>query len=280
MEEGRNRWYNAIVPVLIVVTVALAAIVFTGLDSLGPGDHAVWDVVGAGNSFSALLWASFTGCVVAITMAVWQRVLTLSQAIDAWMGGMRAMLLAIVILVLAWGLGAVTEALGAGPYLAPLLPVLVFLVAAGISFATGTSWGTMAILFPIVVPLAVAMGAGVNFAGGEEYTILLGVISSILAGSIFGDHCSPISDTTVMSSMASSCDHIDHIRTQLPYALLVAVVGMVVGDIPTAFGLNPFISLALGILILYGVLRFFGRTTAVEPLEEPRREVLETVRGG
>src|SRR5690606_8528406 len=189
-----------------------------------------WDVVGAGNSFSALLWASFTGCVVAMVMAVSQRALTLSQAIDAWMGGLRAMLLAIVILVLAWGLGGVTEALGAGTYLAqqlqgslplPLLPVLVFLVAAGISFATGTSWGTMAILFPIVVPLAVAMGAGVNFAGGEEYTILLGVISSILAGSIFGDHCSPISDTTVMSSMASSCDHIDHIRTQLPYAMLV-----------------------------------------------------------
>src|SRR5690606_19523954 len=115
---------------------------------------------------------------------------------------------------------------------------LVFLVAAATSFATGTSWGTMAILFPVVVPLAVAMGAGVGFDGGEHYTILLGAISSIMAGSIFGDHCSPISDTTVLSSMATSCDHIDHVRTQLPYAVLVAVVAMSVGDIATAFGLS------------------------------------------
>jgi hypothetical protein len=140
---------------------------------------------------------------------------------------MRAMLLAIVILVLAWGLGGVTEALGTGATCRAcsaircrcFLPVLVFLVAAAISFATGTSWGTMAILFPVVIPLAVAMGAGVGFDGGEHYTILLGTISSIMAGSIFGDHCSPISDTTVLSSMASACDHIDHVRTQLPYAL-------------------------------------------------------------
>jgi Na+/H+ antiporter NhaC len=181
------------------------------------------------------------------------------------------MLLAIVILVLAWGLGGVTEALGTGGYLAdllqgtlplPLLPVLVFLVAAGTSFATGTSWGTMAILFPVVIPLAVAMGAGVGFDGGDHYTILLGAISSIMAGSIFGDHCSPISDTTVLSSMASACDHIDHVRTQLPYALLVAAVAMLVGDIPTAFGMSPWVSLPLGFAILYAVLRIAGRDSA------------------
>src|SRR5690606_30433797 len=113
------------------------------------------------------------------------------------------------------------------------------------------------------------MGAGVGFAGGENYTILLGAISSIMAGSIFGDHCSPISDTTVMSSMASACDHIDHVRTQLPYAVVVALVAIAVGDIPTAFGLHPAISLALGIGILYGVLRIFGQPVS-EP--EPDRE--------
>src|SRR5690606_35893179 len=128
-----------------------------------------------------------------------------------------------------------------------------------ISFATGTSWGTMAILFPVVVPLAIAMGAGVNFEAGDHYTILLGAISSILAGSIFGDHCSPISDTTVLSSMASSCDHIDHVRTQLPYALLAAAVGTTVGDIPTAYGLSPWISIAVGLVLLYLALKIFGR---------------------
>jgi Na+/H+ antiporter NhaC len=117
----------------------------------------------------------------------------------------------------------------------------------------------MAILFPIVIPLAVAMGAGVGFDGGEHYTILLGVISSVMAGSIFGDHCSPISDTTVMSSMATACDHIDHVRTQLPYALTVGVIAILVGDIPTAFGSPPWLSIALGLALLFVVLRFFGK---------------------
>jgi Na+/H+ antiporter NhaC len=184
-----------------------------------------------------------------------------------------------VILVLAWGLGGVTEALGTGAYLSgtisealPLqtLPVLVFFVAALISFATGTSWGTMAILFPVVIPLAVAMGAGVGFDGGEHYSILLGTISSVMAGSIFGDHCSPISDTTIMSSMASGCDHIDHVRTQLPYALAVGAVAMLVGDIPTSFGLHPAVSLPLGVVLLVGLLMVFGRRTdeAAMPVSE------------
>ncbi|HSK18613.1 MAG TPA: Na+/H+ antiporter NhaC family protein, partial [Longimicrobiales bacterium] len=142
-----------------------------------------------------------------------------------------------------------------------VLPVLVFIVAAVISFSTGTSWGTMAILFPVVIPLAVAMGAGIGFDGGEHYSILLGVISSVMAGSLFGDHCSPISDTTIMSSMASGCDHIDHVRTQLPYAFAVGGVAMLVGDIPTSFGLHPAVSLLVGIVLLYLLLRFFGRNS-------------------
>jgi Na+/H+ antiporter NhaC len=267
-EGAPHRWYNALLPVGVVVATAMAGILYTGLEGLGPGNHAAWDIVGAGDPFRSLLWASFSGCVVAILLAVAQRILSMGTALGAWLGGLRAMLLAIVILVLAWGLGGVTEALGTGTYLADLiggtlplrlLPVLVFLVAAVTSFATGTSWGTMAILFPVVIPLAVAMGAGVDFDGGEHYTILLGAISSIMAGSIFGDHCSPISDTTVLSSMASSCDHIDHVRTQLPYAVLVAGVGMGVGDIPTAFGLSPWIALVFGLAILYAALRLFGK---------------------
>jgi Na+/H+ antiporter NhaC len=131
----------------------------------------------------------------------------------------------------------------------------------------------MAILFPVVVPLAVAMGAGAGF-DGEHYTILLGVISSVMAGSIFGDHCSPISDTTVMSSMASACDHIDHVRTQLPYAVVVAITAMAVGDIPTALGLPPWVALALGIAILYGILRVVGRTVPdAGPLEPDARPI-------
>jgi Na+/H+ antiporter NhaC len=273
--DAPHRWYNAVIPIAVVIAVALGGLWVTGSADMAPEERNVRDVIGNADPFLALLWASFSGVVVAIVLAVSQRILRLNEAIDAWVGGMRSMLLAILILVLAWGLAEITEALGTGTYLAgalqdtlPLwmLPVLVFVIAALTAFATGTSWGTMAILFPVVIPLGVAMGAGVGFDGGDHYTVLLGAISSIMAGAVFGDHASPISDTTIISSMASGCDHIDHVRTQLPYALVVAVIAMAVGDIPGALGVNPAISLAVGALLLFGVLRVFGK-----PVEEAVR---------
>jgi Na+/H+ antiporter NhaC len=269
-----HRWYNALVPIGAVVMVALAALYYTGSQGLEGAPATIRNIIGEADPFRSLLWASFAGGLVAMAMAVAQRLLSVKEALDAWVSGMRSMLLAMVILVLAWGLGAATGALGTGTYLAALLgdtlplwalPTLVFIIASATAFATGTSWGTMAILFPVVVPLAVAMGAGVGFAGGDDYSILLGAISSIMAGAVFGDHASPISDTTVISSMASACDHIDHVRTQLPYALLAAGVAVIVGDLPTAlFGMNPLISIILGLALIYVVLRLIGR-----PVEGP-----------
>jgi Na+/H+ antiporter NhaC len=264
-----HRWYNALIPIIAVVGVALISLYYTGSQALDGAAPTIRNIIGEADPFRSLLWAAFTGGLVAMALAVAQRLLTVKEALDAWVAGMRSMLLAIVILVLAWGLGAATGALGTGTYLAALLgdtlplwalPTLVFIIASATAFATGTSWGTMAILFPVVVPLAVAMGAGIGFAGGDEYTILLGAISSIMAGAVFGDHASPISDTTVISSMASACDHIDHVRTQLPYALLAAGIAMLVGDLPTAlWGINPLISLVLGLILMYVVLRVIGR---------------------
>jgi len=284
-ETAPRRWVNAGLPILIVIVTALIGIYYTGAAALEAGSaRTLRNIVGGADPYRTLIWASSAGVTAALILAVAQRILSLTAALEAWIGGMRAMLLAVVILILAWGLGDVTEALGTGPYISgllqdtlplQLLPVLVFIVAAATSFATGTSWGTMAILFPVVIPLAVAMGAGIGF-GGEEYTLLLGVISSVMAGSIFGDHCSPISDTTVMSSMASACDHIDHVRTQLPYALVVAVVAMAVGDIGTSYGLSPWIALPLGVVILFLVLRVFGKPVTVTPAASGRaREVVQ-----
>jgi Na+/H+ antiporter NhaC len=136
------------------------------------------------------------------------------------------------------------------------IPVLVFVASGATSFATGSSWSTMAILIPLVIPLAHRL------APGSEL-ILAGTISSVLAGSVWGDHCSPISDTTVLSSMASSSDHVDHVNTQLPYALTVGLVGMVVGDIPTAFGVPYWVSWAVGLIVLWGILRLVGRRPEV-----------------
>ncbi len=266
-EDRPHRWWNAAIPVLLTVVVAVVGIYATGVQSVG-ADAGLRQIVGAGDPYRSLLWASSVGSAAAIALAVAQRVLSLQAAVDAWVGGMRVMMVGMIILILAWALGGVTQKLGTGPYLAALLgdtlpvhllPVLTFGTAALISFATGTSWGTMSILFPVSVPLAAAMGAGAGFGTGDHYTILLGVIAAILAGSVFGDHSSPISDTTVLSSMASASDHVDHFRTQLPYALVVAVVAMLVGDIPAAYGLHPAIGLAAGALLLFLILRAIGK---------------------
>jgi Na+/H+ antiporter NhaC len=273
--DAPHRWYNAAIPVLVVVGVAMASLWGTGAAGLAPGERTLVAVIGDADPFKALLWASFAGCVVAIALVTSQRILSVQGALAAWMGGIQSMLMAIVILMLAWGLGGVTGAMGTGPYLASLLgdaiplallPGLVFLVAALTAFSTGTSWGTMAILFPVVIPLAVAMGAGVGFAGGEHYPILLGTISSVMAGAVFGDHSSPISDTTVLSSMSSSCDLVDHVRTQLPYALVVAGIALLVGEVPAAAEwIHPAWSILIGIGLLYLVLRIFGRNPAPDP---------------
>ncbi|MCH8486821.1 MAG: Na+/H+ antiporter NhaC family protein [Candidatus Cyclonatronum sp.] len=262
------RWYNAAIPVLTVVIVAIYGLYSTGVSGLEPGERSLTNIIGDADPFAALVWASFSGCFVAMLLVVSQKILTVGQALESFVGGMQSMMMAIIILVLAWGLGEVTQAVGTGSYLAGLLqdtlplvllPGLVFFIAAVTAFSTGTSWGTMAILFPVVIPLAVVMGAGVGFAGGENYGILLGAISSVMAGAVFGDHCSPISDTTVISSMSSACDLIDHVRTQLPYALVVAAVALVVGEIPAAFGVSPVYGLVVGFALLYLVLRIFGR---------------------
>ncbi len=265
-EDAPHRWYNAAVPVLTVVMVVLAGLYLEGRSNLG-GPGTLWEVFGKANPFHALLWGSLAGIIIAIVLAVGQRILSMEDSIGAAVGGMRAMLLAGIILILAWSLSEVTEVLGTAAYLSgllegnlmpELLPVLVFATSAAIAFATGTSWGTMAILIPLVVPLSVALGGGVGL-GAAGYGLLLGTTSSVLAGGIFGDHCSPISDTTVLSSMASACDHVDHVRTQLPYALVVALVGMLIGDIPTAFGMSPVFSYVIGGLVLYLMLRFIGK---------------------
>ena len=272
-----RRWWNAALPLLTVIVVVLGGLYTTGRGGAGP-EASLLDVFGAADPFATLLWGSLAGCLVAFALTVGQRLLSLRETIEGWLAGMRAMMIAVVVLVLAWSLGAVTEQVGTAAYLAQilegnvalrLLPWLVFVVAAAMSFATGTSWGTMAILLPLVIPLTVSLGGGVGFDGGVQYSILLGTISSVLAGAIFGDHCSPISDTTVLSSTASACDHVDHVRTQLPYALLVALVAMAFGDIGTAYGLPLWAAFAIAIPLLWAFLRFRG-VTIPEPVAEPQ----------
>jgi Na+/H+ antiporter NhaC len=271
------RATNAVLPIAAVVAVTVWGLYHTGSAALAgePGAAAgglarLRDVFSNADSFTTLLWAAMAGLVVAVVLPLAQRLLTVRQSMEATMEGFKAMLLALVVLVLAWSIGSVCSELHTADWvvritqgvLAPQwLPVLVFLISAAVSFATGTSWGTMGILIPLVVPIAHGLSTGHGHPAGDPtyMIVLLGTVSSVLAGSVWGDHCSPISDTTILSSTASGADHIAHVRTQLPYALGVGVLGMLVGDLPSAFGLSPWISLAVGSGVIVGVVLWLGK---------------------
>ena len=270
------RWWNAGVPVVTVVLVVLGGLYTSGRAAAG-ADASLRDIFGAADPFITLLWGSLSGCLVAAVLSISQRLLDVKECVDAWLGGIKAMMIAMVILTLAWSLGAVTQDVGTAGYLSGLLtqiefplfllPTLVFITSGAMAFATGTSWTTMAILIPLVIPLTVSLAGGTGFADGSVYGILLATTSSVLAGAIWGDHCSPISDTTVLSSTAAACDHVDHVRTQLPYAVLVGVVGLLLGSVGTSLGMPTWLALVLGVAVLALCLRAFGTPIAEH---EPR----------
>ncbi|MBL1212800.1 MAG: Na+/H+ antiporter NhaC family protein [Ignavibacteriae bacterium] len=273
LDNQKARWVNGVVPILIILFGTIGGLFYTGINSLqqnGITEYSLQQIISSSDSFSSLLWSSFVACLAAISMTVSQKVLNLHDSIGAWHKGVQSMLFACIILTFAWAISTVTNELNTADYIisilsdslnARFLPFLVFILCGLISFATGTSWGTMAIVMPIVIPLAAKLAEYSNLDASGTSLIIYGVISSVLVGSVFGDHCSPIADTTILSSMASHCDHIDHVKTQMPYALLIGIVCIFLGDLPTAFGLNPFISIFLIFAVLTGILFLFGKTT-------------------
>ena len=258
----KMRAMNAFIPTLVLIFSLLA-----GLYVTGEGD-SMTDIIGSADSYTAMLWASLLGAMTAAIMTISQKILTTHETVDAWFGGVRAMLFAMIILILAWALSDISMALNTADYLvsiladslpAEMVPVTVFVLSAITAFTTGTSWGTLGILMPLVVPLCWAVMQVNGIADAAHMHILYSAIACNLAGAVWGDHCSPISDTTVLSSMASGCDHIEHVRTQMPYALLVGSVAIAVGTIPGAYGVPPIVSIIAGALILAAVLGYFGR---------------------
>ena len=184
----------------------------------------------------------------------------------AFLHGMQQMFLPTLILVFAWMLNSVIKELGAASYLVALLgdrlpaawlPALVFVLASFISFSTGTSWGTMAIVMPLAIPLAVKFTA--FQAGMTESPILVATVGAVLAGAVFGDHCSPISDTTIVSAFSSDCDVMAHVRTQLPYALAAAGIATFVGYLPAGYGISPWWLLGAGAVVCWLLVRYRGK---------------------
>ena len=277
--------WNAIIPIMTLIVGALIAFYWSGYTTILAGEdqalitlmhtaplsfNGIFEALAASDASVALFQAALLASIVAIVMAVGQHILTIEDAITEWIGGMKTIVITGVILLLAWSLGGVIGDIGTADYLVGVLgstipawivPALIFILGALISFATGTAYGTMSILMPLAIPLGWAVSTG-----DMNFTIVC--TSGVLTGAIFGDHCSPISDTTILSSMGTSCNHIDHVQTQIYYAVFVALVAIFIGYIPAGFGVPFYVSFVVGIIVLYVGLRILGEKVDFKEVEE------------
>ena len=270
---------NAVIPLIVLICGAFASFYFSGLSKLegdalaaakaAPLSFATLQATfGNANSSVALFQAALLATVVSIFMSVYRKIFDVREAISTWIKGWKTMIVTIVILLLAWSLSSVIKELGTSRYLVDmlsqntpkfLLPVAIFVLGSFISFSTGTSYGTMGILMPLAIPLANAVGLHYGLSGDALHAYMIVNISGVLTGAIFGDHCSPISDTTILSSMGAGCDHIEHVKTQMPYALSVGAVAVVAGYLPVALGLSVWIVLPMGLAVTWALVRFAGK---------------------
>lgn len=252
---------DLIVPIVCLISVTIVMMLRTG--GLFTGEVSVGEAFGSADVNLSLVIGSFVAIVVAFIMYIPRKLLTFNEFMSAIVDGMKTMLSAIVILSLAWTIGGITSDnyLNTGSYIASLitsstmpmwiLPVIIFVVGAFLSFSTGTAWGTFGILIPIMVPI---------LAHTNHMHYLNIVLAAIFSGSVFGDHCSPISDTTILSSAGAGCDHIAHVSSQLPYALSVGA-SSAIGFLVSGFLDKPLITVPVGFVILLIILTVMKNKT-------------------
>lgn len=256
--SSKGKVIDLILPVIILICFCVTGMLYTGGLFKGVG---LIDAFADCSASYGLSLGSIGALLVIIVYYLLRRVLKFSDCMEAIPAGFKQMVPAILILVFAWTLKSMTSVLGAGEYVRQLvegasavkylLPLLLFVVALGLSFATGTSWGTFGILIPIVTTVFEAQL--VNAADTGIPAMVIVCISACLAGAVCGDHCSPISDTTIMASTGAQCDHVNHVSTQLPYAMTVAGVSAL-GYLLAGFVQNVFVVLGCSILMMIGAL--------------------------
>ena len=247
-KKTRPMIKSFVLPIVLSLATILIGIYWTGRSAAPQGIMAILETCDAR---SALLWGSFVMALTGIVIALTSKIMTFDETMTCIVDGFKLMVLTGAILIMAWSLGSITKQLGLAQYVIHLigdnipfglLPPIVLLLSIGVAFATGTSWGTMAIMTPLAIPLAYSLTGDVNVA--------IAMSGAVLSGAILGDHASPVSDTTVMASIFSGADHIDHVQTQLPYAL---TVGGVIAVLYTIYGftrVSPFVLLPIGVAIL------------------------------
>lgn len=283
--------WNAIIPIGTLVFSSLIGFYYSGYSSVMNGADVVAKeiFINAPFSFSAiqeafsnadasvvLFQGALLASLVAIIMSVCKKIFTISEAIETWIEGMKGLLITGVILVLAWSLSSVIKELETAAYLVSvlqfaipkfLLPSIIFILGSIIAFATGTAYGTMGILMPLAVPLAYAINPDMSF--------IVACTSGVLTGAIFGDHCSPISDTTILSSTGAGCDHIEHVRTQIWYSLFVGAITIIFGYIPAGFGVSIWIILPVAIIALIAITFMVSKKIELEDNEKVSAKSIE-----
>ena len=257
------RAINAVLPILTLVT-TMVYFIF----SSGEGNN-LKEILGSADTFTALMHSTLLSALVAAGLSIGQRILTLNETFEAWYGGLKFMVMGMLVLILAWALADISKELHTADFIVAslgetipmsILPATIFIIAAVTAFGTGSSWGVMAILMPLVIPLCWAVMENNGGAGPENYHILYSTIACVLTGSVWADHCSPISDTTILTSMASGCELMEHVRTQLPYAIIAGIVALVLCTIPAGFGLPWWVLLGLGATSLALFIKTFGKS--------------------
>lgn len=273
--EEQGHAIDALIPLLVLVIGTLVGLFVTGYDAkVWANDHVGFAAklsatIGAADSFTAMLWSSLCALLTAIVMTLVRRKLAFVKVMEASMEGFKSMFNAVVILTMAWAIALVTKDMHTAEFVSQLLvrwslspalvPAITFVLAALIGFSTGTSWGTMAILYPLILPASWLLCQDQGLAMDQTLPIFYNVVASVLAGAVMGDHCSPISDTTIMSSMSSQCNHLQHVTTQMPYALTVGGVALLLGVLPSALGLPSWLAFLAGLLTLGLIIRFVGK---------------------
>lgn len=275
----KPRWFNGMIPIIFIIGTVFVGLVTTGYDASVWADpdesllEKISATIGNADPFKSLLWGSILGIIVSVLLTVSQRIMKLEKAINHLLSGTMSMLPAILILTMAWSIALITKQLQTAEFISrslmefsfspAFLPVCVFFLSALVSFSTGSSWGTMAILYPLVLPTTWYLSQKYGFNHEQTMPIFLNVVSCVLSGSVLGDHCSPISDTTVLSSLASECAHIEHVRTQMPYALTAGGTAAFIGTLPASFGVPFYVTFPIGITLLFLVVRFYGKPVKV-----------------
>ena len=266
---------DALIPLAVLIIGTVIGLFFTGYDAnVWSNAHSGFfsklsATIGAANSYKALLWASILSLLVAIVMTLLRGTIKFGMVMEEMVVGFKSMLNAVLILTMAWSIALVTKDMQTAEFVSQLLlqwslspmlvPALTFLLAALIGFSTGTSWGTMAILYPLILPASWLLCQEQGLSVEATMPLFYNVVASVMAGAVMGDHCSPISDTTIMSSMASHCNHIQHVSTQMPYALTVGAVALLIGVLPAAIGLPSWVAFLLAFAVLGLVVRFVGK---------------------